>query len=72
LDKKRKVCSNADEGAVDMPASKALALKRDPEESLRVLQGEPILIQDAPRSQVHDSQTAITVQVIGLLPYSDT
>jgi hypothetical protein len=37
-----------------------------------MLPNEPILIQETPRTQVHDGQTAITVQLIGFMPYPDT
>ncbi|XP_069700864.1 zinc finger protein 275-like isoform X2 [Periplaneta americana] len=57
LDKKRKSGSSEDEPVAES------------EGALRVLQSEPILIQEAPRA---DNQTAITVQVIGFMPYSDT
>ena len=72
LDKKRKVDDGADECAVEIPANRTLSLQIEPEENLHVLQSEPILIQETPRTQVHDSQTAVTVQVIGFMPYSDT
>jgi hypothetical protein len=72
LDKKRKPGSSADECAVELTTSKTLSLQTEPEENLHVLQSEPVLIQEAPRTHMHDNQTAITVQVIGFMPYSDT
>lgn len=72
LDKKRKVGGGADECADEVPANRTLSLQIEPEENLHVLQNEPILIQETVRTQVDDSQTAVTVQVIGFMPYSDT
>jgi hypothetical protein len=72
MDKKRKVCGGADGCAVEVPANRTLSLQIEPEENLHVLQNEPILIQDTARTQVHDHQAAVTVQVIGFMPYSDT
>ena len=72
LDKKRKGGGGAGECAVEVPANRTLSLQIEPEENLHVLQNEPILIQETPRTQVHDSQTAVTVQVIGFMPYPDT
>lgn len=73
LDKKRKGGGGgAGECAVEVPANRTLSLQIEPEENLNVLQNDPILIQETPRTQVHDSQTAVTVQVIGFMPYPDT
>ncbi|XP_021936905.1 PR domain zinc finger protein 5-like isoform X2 [Zootermopsis nevadensis] len=72
LDKKRKPSGSTDERAVEFLPNRTLSLQTEPEENLNVLQSEPVLIQEAPRTHMHDSQTAITVQVIGFMPYSDT
>jgi hypothetical protein len=64
LDKKRK-CSNEEPAASE--TNKQLVLpSTEPEQTLRVLMSEPILIQEATPSQV-DNQKAITVQVIGFM-----